>query len=600
MNKRKFCSQCGGQVRYSAKFCNHCGARLRQRLSVSSAENNIQHKKIAAVLKPTETREVITLRKEAEPPDTRLSHLEQQLHNLQTEIQIVEQEYYHCRQIRIMEQSEVDELKKLSWNSFSARLKGNLQEKLETEEIDVVRATTKEQLVLVQLQELRSAEEELKENLERLRKKPIPLKKGMGQHQTALERETQTFDLPTLEDDLEDLTSGKEFLHRAHIDLGKAIDQLKSTTTASTANMLGEVSVFDMMERDRISNAQHHISSADANIRQARLQLDSVQVPTARIEMPPLVLDKFLDGLFGDFLSHQKIKEGLRRCEESLDRVLSVMNQVDQSINHLGKRITKMGEESEVSEQLLAPQSSKAEPMIKVNDFSVQMPQEDLKIAKIEIDTPSTTEITEIASMPDNESREFATGLQQPLENHRQVEKLDISEKNAHESLKPTITSGVLSQSFLEELQRLRYRFKSLNITKTNEKAESTFFSDKPQAMSWAKDKDKKFIVESAGRISANWNANINFQLTVLEKFNWKNPYDGVNVSSEEPRVVQGILKTSRIAEKLRSNILLAEVHIEISDRQISMRLKFRDVPDVRDSIDLARDLTLALELVRW
>ncbi|MHA2233407.1 MAG: hypothetical protein ACXAB4_13065, partial [Candidatus Hodarchaeales archaeon] len=435
MNKRKFCSQCGGQVRYSAKFCNLCGERLRQRPSVSSAENSIQHKKIAAVLKPTETQEVITPRKEAEPPDTRLSHLEQQLHNLQTEIQIVEQEYYHCRQIRIMEQSEVDELKKLSWNSFSARLKGNLQEKLETEEIDVVRATAKEQLVLGQLQELRSAEQELKENLERLRKKPILLEKGMVQHQTSLERETLADDLPTLEEDLEDLTTCQEFLQRAHIDLGKAIDQLKSAKTVSTTNMLGEVSVFDMMERDHISNAQHHVSSADANIRQAKLRLDSVRVPNARIEMPPLVLDKFLDGLFGDLLSHQKIKEGLRRCEESRDRVLSVIKQVDQSINHLQKQINKIGDDSIVSEQFISPQPSNAEPLIQVDETPAQMRQEDPKIAKTEIITPTATEINELTSMTDIKSRDIATDLQQPLENYEQLEKLDRSEENIQASL---------------------------------------------------------------------------------------------------------------------------------------------------------------------
>ena len=68
---------------------------------------------------------------------------------------------------------------------------------------------------------------------------------------------------------------------------------------SSTVDVLGGGFVFDMMERDRISNAQHHVSNADANIRQARLLLGSVQVPTARIEMPSLVLDVFLDGLFG-------------------------------------------------------------------------------------------------------------------------------------------------------------------------------------------------------------------------------------------------------------------------------------------------------------
>lgn len=600
LNRQKFCSQCGSQVRYSAKFCNHCGVRLRQRPPDSSVENNIKHKEITTVLEPTEPWEVFSPLKEAESPDTHLLHIEQQLRNLQTEIQIVDQEYHRCRQIRIREQSEVDELKKLSWVSFSAKLKGNLQEKLKTEEMDVVRATAKEELVLGQLQDLRRAAEELKENLERLRKKPISLKKRTIQDQTSLERETLAVDLPTLEDDLEDLTTGREFLQRAHIDLERAIDQLRVANDASTADMLGEGYIFDMMERDRISDAQHHVSNADANIRQARLLLGSVQAPTARIEMPSLVLDVFLDGLFGDFLSHQKIQDGLRRCEESRDRVLSVMKQADQSINHLQKQITKIGEESEVSEQLMASQSSKAEPMIQVNGFPAQKQQEDLKIAKTGIGAPITTEINELASMTDKESREIAADQQQPLNNNRQVDRLGISKKNVHESLNQTVTSGALSQSFLEDLQKLRYRFRSLDISETKEKAESAFFSDKPQTMSWMKEKGKKFVVESVGRISTTWNANIDFQLTALEKFKWRNPYDGVNVSSEEPRVVEKILRTNRIAEKLRSNILLSEVHTEISDRQISLRLKFRDVPDVRDSIDLARDLILALELVRW
>ncbi|MFX0116465.1 MAG: hypothetical protein ACFFB3_18085, partial [Candidatus Hodarchaeota archaeon] len=335
MKTRRFCHQCGGRVRSTAKFCNHCGTRLAKRPSGSPVPETSKQMEVVPVQELSESEKVEALPQDTERLNAHLTHVKQQLRNLRAEIQTINQEYHQCRQIRIREQSEVEELKKLSWASLSAKLKGNMKEKLKAEEMDVVRATAKEKLVLEQLQELRRTEQELIDERGRLineikRFRTIPVA-PMTEKERIKDR-----DFAKYEKDLEDLGIGREFLLKARIDLEKAISELKSAKTASTREIGGE-KVLDMMERSRISNAQHHVSNAEANIRQARLRLSSINVPEAPIEMPSLMLDRFFNSLFGDFLSRQKINEGLWRCEQSRNAVISTIEQADQAFNHLKK-----------------------------------------------------------------------------------------------------------------------------------------------------------------------------------------------------------------------------------------------------------------------
>jgi hypothetical protein len=597
MKKRQFCHQCGGRVRPTAKFCNHCGIRFTKRSSGSSVPETSKRNEVLPKQEPSESRIAEILPNDTERLDAHLTHVKQQLRNLRAEIQTINQEYHQCRQIRIREQSEVDELKKLSWASFSAKLKGNMKEKLKAEEMDVVRAAAKEKLVLEQLQELRRTEQELIDERGRLINEIKRLRSIAATPMTKQER-TQDSDFAKHEEDLEDLGAGREFLQKARIDLEEAISELKSAKTASTREIGGE-KVFDLMERSRISSAQHHVSNAEANIRQARLRLSSVNVPETPIEMPSLMLDRFFNSLFGDFLSHQKINEGLWRCEQSRTAVISTIEQVDEAFNHLQRRIIEIDKESEVLQRVILPEKETSEIISSTEEVSVQLEEPNAEVAEDEMETVTSTEESVKESLAAEIMNDVLPVPSQAIAGSSFVEGIGIAEEKTEESLDKTPSSIMLPSIFLEDLERMKYRFRSLEISENKEEATAIFFSDKPQEMHWTRREDGKFVVNSNGKTSANWNAALTFTIAPLDRFSWAAPYEGLDLSSENLQVVQKILKTSRVAEKLRSSSLLKEAYVKVSEKQTQVQLVFSDVPDVRDSVDLARDLILALELVR-
>ncbi|MFW9914766.1 MAG: zinc ribbon domain-containing protein [Candidatus Thorarchaeota archaeon] len=596
MKQYKFCPQCGGRVRPQAKFCNHCGVSLKRQKSIVEP----QQQRSQAISAPTPSEKGKgAFPGEPESVQVHLVHMDQQLRNIQGEIRKITQEYYRCRQICIREQSEVDELKKLSWASFSAKLKGNSKEKLKAEEMDVVRALAKEKLVLDQLQELRKTEMELNEEREQLRQKLVALRKRVVPPAISEVDKKQIISRSKLEDDLADLNAGRDFLHKAQLDLEKAINELRSAQTAFTVDMAGEGSVItDMIERGHISNAQHSVSKAEAHIRQARLRIGSVTLPT-RIETPLLVLDAFLDSLFADFLSHQKIEEGRTRCEESRNNLISTIKQVDHSINSLQRQIAEVDKDSEVVVIEDIPATDEIEAMAPTEETPPPLQEEALDIPETEITAVTADEKSIIENATAEPEEAIAANLLESSEDDFSQETTEESAVIIEEPLGAESTERTLPEVFLEDLRGLRYRFKTLEISEAKEKAIATFFSDKPQEMRWTKGEEEVFIVDSDGRISVNWNTKLDFQIDHMEKFDWSTPYEGVTISCEDSQVEQRIRRTSRIAEKLRTNSLLLKVHIEVLDRQIRVKLIFSEIPDVRDSVDLTRDLILALELVR-
>ena len=589
MRDNKFCHDCGTRVRASAKFCGRCGTRLKHPSTGRSTEDNQKLRQLAPVSKTLDVKESTELIGEFERTSSHLSHVKQQLRNLRMEIQTVNQEYYRSRQIRIREQSEVDELKTLSWKSLSSRLRGSLKEKLKAEEIDVIRAAAKEQLVLEQLQELQKTAQELRNERERLKEKLMVLRKTKALPRIDKETTILVGDLSKLEEDLEDLLAGREFLEKARVDLDRTISEFEADLTIDV--------IDETLERSQISSAQHHVSNAEANIRQARFRLSSVEHSGDQIEVPTLILDGFFDSLFTDFLSHQKIKETRRRCEQSRDRVISVITQVTQAINGLQNRISELDKDPGIFER--AAESAGVEldlpDVVEGSRLPTQLDSSKIVVPEINGDDligerkrerPSSEPEIKVTEIFDESTRGALS----------EEEGLDVvPESDAH--LESIDDLKRLPETFLEDLDKARYRFKSIEISKNEVEAVGTFYTDKPQQVRWTRDASG-FIIRCEGRISVRWNATLNFIIKPIEKFSWGSPYHGLELSCDHSQVKGKIEQTSRVAEKLRSNPLLEGVHAEVLERGVKIRFRFRDVPRVRASVDLARDLILALELV--
>ncbi|MHA2273286.1 MAG: hypothetical protein ACXACI_15610 [Candidatus Hodarchaeales archaeon] len=135
-----------------------------------------------------------------------------------------------------------------------------------------------------------------------------------------------------------------------------------------------------------------------------------------------------------------------------------------------------------------------------------------------------------------------------------------------------------------------------MEISKDETEALAIFYSDKPEQLRWWREKSDDIIVDCSGRTSARWNATIDFEISPVKAFNWMTPYKGIRVACSDSRVEQGILRTNRVAEHLRAQPLLLKANVEVLDRRIGIKFRYRDMPDARASVDLARDLVMALE----
>ncbi len=538
-----------------AKFCGNCGTKLRSRATSKEIKEEKSLEKDSTKEKPD--KEILT---DITEQQAHLAHLERQIQNIRIEIRDLNQEYIRCRQIRIREQTEVDELKKLSWRSLSARLSGSLQEKLKTEEMDVVRANAKENLVFKQLETLRGTLRNLEQekrdyqnNISRARRMKLTDTRPKDQI-------TQEKKQVSLHEDLDALLMGKYHLDKAVVLLDKAIVELQSVQNASTVDMVG-----DMTERSHVNNAERYVSNADSNLRQAKLSLSSVEDPDVKINLPSLVLDQFFDGLFQDFLTKQKIKVASNRCKQSRQEILDVADQVKASITKIKVMTGEVDKEISTS-SLKRPEAISSPEEIPETLEEVTTPEMD------------STIIEEV------QKSEVDLKPQPPTD--------DISKPETKEQLQYFI-----SEKYHADLLANKYRFKSLKFSDNYEKAITTFFSDKPQEMIWEGDA-KKLVVSGKGRVSIDWNAKIEINLSPINKFNWRSPFEGINVICDSQKVQQRILETNRIGEKLRSDLTLIMVTINILEREFSTVLDFSALPSIRDTVDLVRDIILAIELV--
>ncbi|MHA2273365.1 MAG: hypothetical protein ACXACI_16020, partial [Candidatus Hodarchaeales archaeon] len=231
------------------------------------------------------------------------------------------------------------------------------------------------------------------------------------------------------------------------------------------------------------------------------------------------------------------------------------------------KRITEVDKDSQVASIENIPAVDEIEAITPTEESTPPLQEAVLEIPETEIIAATVDEKSIIDNATAEPEEAIATNLLESSEDDFSQETTDASAVVIEEPLGAESTERALPKVFLEDLRGLRYRFKSLEISECKEKAIATFFSDKPQEMRWIKGEEETFVVDSDGRISVNWNTKIDFQIDHLERFDWSTPYEGITISSEDVQVEQKIRRTSRIAEKLRSNSLLNFAGVEVLDR---------------------------------
>ena len=257
------------------------------------------------------------------------------------------------------EQEDVEELERLSFASFLARIRGEQAERLDQERREAVAAKARYDAARRDLEDLearfRAAQEE-RACLEGLRGrwKALMEEKEELLCQAGGERAKRLIQIGC---DLDSLGSQIRELDEAICagkDVGYALDQmigqLDSAAGWGTWDILGGGMLATMAKHGRMNDAQNAAFQARQAISRFRTELADVsqlRVPDLQVGEFTSFADYFFDGLFVDLYIQDKIGTARRSAEETAAQVEDLLSQLRRERDRTAERAAELERERE-------------------------------------------------------------------------------------------------------------------------------------------------------------------------------------------------------------------------------------------------------------
>ena len=257
------------------------------------------------------------------------------------------------------EQEDVEELERLSFASFLARIRGEQAERLDQERREAVAAKARYDAARRDLEDLearfRAAQEERagREGL-RGRWKALMEEKEELLCQAGGERAKRLIQIGC---DLDSLGSQIRELDEAICagkDVGYALDQmigqLDSAAGWGTWDILGGGMLATMAKHGRMNDAQNAAFQARQAISRFRTELADVsqlRVPDLQVGEFTSFADYFFDGLFVDLYIQDKIGTARRSAEETAAQVEDLLSQLRRERDRTAERAAELERERE-------------------------------------------------------------------------------------------------------------------------------------------------------------------------------------------------------------------------------------------------------------
>lgn len=257
------------------------------------------------------------------------------------------------------EQEDVEELERLSFASFLARIRGEQAERLDQERREAVAAKARYDAARRDLEDLEArfqAAQKERAGLEGLRGRWKAL---MGEKEELLcqaggERAKRLIQIGC---DLDSLGSQIRELDEAICagkDVGYALDQmigqLDSAAGWGTWDILGGGMLATMAKHGRMNDAQNTAFQARQAISRFRTELADVsqlRVPDLQVGEFTSFADYFFDGLFVDLYIQDKIGTARRSAEETAAQVEDLLSQLCRERDRTAERAAELERERE-------------------------------------------------------------------------------------------------------------------------------------------------------------------------------------------------------------------------------------------------------------
>lgn len=251
------------------------------------------------------------------------------------------------------ENRDVEELERMSFATIFARITGQMEEKREKE-------VQEAHIIELRFKEAKRVEEELNNELKKLRDEQATLKNAREDYKTALAMKRDALE-PTKQEELKNL---QDELYRCQnmikeaneaVDAGndardiawQILNALNAAQNWGFADMMGIDFIADVAKHQKISQARQQIEHLQSALRRFKTELVDIHIDQAfqiNISSFDAMVDMFFDNFLFDMMVQTKIGQSKREIEKICDQVESLLARLENILSDNEDRIVQIKE----------------------------------------------------------------------------------------------------------------------------------------------------------------------------------------------------------------------------------------------------------------
>lgn len=267
--------------------------------------------------------------------------LEYKLKDLEKQHRVMDEKVQKYEVVKYKEQEDVDKLERMNLTSILLQLTGKKQETLDLEKAQAYEALLKYNMVYEELKKIKDDYAHCERELGRVRNSEREYERVLEEKAEAIKKLgiNEATKILELEANLTYLESQKKELKEA-INAGKSalgrtdyvLSSLDSAKNWSTFDMLGGGVLTDMVKHDHLRTAQNGINSLQSALRRFKTELTDIKIESnIQVEIEGFLhfADYFFDGLFVDWMVHDKINQSKTKVSETKDKIQKIVRKLD-------------------------------------------------------------------------------------------------------------------------------------------------------------------------------------------------------------------------------------------------------------------------------